>query len=72
MRRRRLSWADAALTHPFSRGVWATRCSPAARQTRVGKLSPLFLMMLEHNGGACSPKECVTVRNWGEGAEAEL
>lgn len=64
---RRVSWADAALIQPFQRalssrrGVWATLlCSPAACQTdtgvNVGRLSLLFLMMLEHNGGSVLPK----------------
>lgn len=80
---RRVSWADAALIQPFQRasssrrGVWAPLlCSPAACQTHtgvnVGRLSLLFLMMLEHNGGVCSPKEVLTVRNWGEESEAGL
>lgn len=38
----------------------------------VGKLSLLFLMMLEHNGRACSPKEFLTVRNWGKESKAGL
>lgn len=83
MRLRRVSWADAALTQPFQqalssrRGVWATLlCSPAACQTHtgvnVGRLSLLFLMMSEHNAGVCSPKEVLTVGNWGEESEAGL
>lgn len=47
-------------------------CSLPDRVVNVGKLSLLFLMMLEHNGRACSPKEFLTVRNWGEGSEAGL
>lgn len=80
---RRVSWADAALMQPFQRasssrrGVWATPLrSPAACQTdtgvNVGRLSLLFLMMLEHNGGVCSPRDVLTVRNWGEESEAGL
>lgn len=79
----RVSWADAALIQPFQRalssrrGVWATLLrSPAACQTdtavNAGRLSLLFLMMLEHNGGVCSPKEVLAVRNWGEESEAGL
>lgn len=47
-------------------------CRLPDRVVNVGKLSLLFLMMLEHNGRACSPKEFLTVRNWGEGSEAGL
>lgn len=36
----------------------------------MGRLSLLFSMMSEHNGGACSPRDAV--RNWGEEAEAGL
>lgn len=47
-------------------------CSLPDRVVNVGKLSLLFLMMLEHNGRACSPKEFLTVENWGEGSKAGL
>lgn len=47
-------------------------CSLPDRGVNVGKLSLLFLMTLEHNGRARSPKEFLTVRNWGEASEAGL
>lgn len=47
-------------------------CSLPDSGVNVGRLSLLFLMMLEHNGRACSPKEFLTVRNWGEESKAGL
>lgn len=47
-------------------------CSLPDRADNVGELSLLFLMMWEHNGRACSPREFLAVRNWGEESKTGL